>query len=423
MQLEFITFVLREKESIMIKKTILLSCLLSANAFATDAPALNSDSASSTLENAFTNGKVEGQLQLFYYDIDKSVNSGDAYATAIGGHLKYTTDTKNALYASAGFHTSNSIGEYLNRTKTSMFNNDKDGDVLTVISEAFLGYKTKNRSAKIGDLRLKSPMMNDDTTRFVPWSFQGLTYEENSIKDTKIELYYIKAIRSNTSEDYDQTSGSGKFGDSGISMASLKYSGIEGLKINAYYYYAPELYSTFMTQTDYKTSINDYASFIAGLQYYNSGNGGKYADTTSKNGGDDINFLSLRSGLESKDGFIIINYSQNFGFSGLVKGYGGLAKAYTTSMIANGRGNNKPETWMIRTAYNLPLGGYKDTIAATYTNSQVHVANATTGFDAYYLHFKHYFNKDTTLYMRYENLQYETGAEADYFRTILTYKF
>jgi hypothetical protein len=67
-----------------------------------------------------------------------------------------------------------------------------------------------------------------------------------------------------------------------------------------------------------------------------------------------------------------LNYSQNFGISGIVKGYGGLAKVFTTSMIANGRGNYKPETWMLKTEYNLPYGKWgQSELAFTYTNTRV----------------------------------------------------
>ncbi|WP_373035411.1 OprD family outer membrane porin [Sulfurimonas sp.] len=378
--------------------------------------------ADSKIEQAFSKGNVDAQLQLFYYDIDKKTDN-DAYATALGGYIKYTTDTKNPLFASIRFHTSNPVGGNLNKANTSLFNNDNNAEALTTISESFLAYKTKNRIMRIGNVMLKTPMMNDDTTRIVPWSYQGFTYTGQSIKDMKVQLYHIRAIRSFTSDTYKQESASGEFGDSGISMLSLHYNGINSLKTQAFYYYAPELYSTFVAQADYELSVSKNALFCAGLQYFRSGDGGKYAVRENKNGGDDINLLALRTSIDTDDWTISINYSQNFGLSGIVKGYGGLAKVYTTSMIANGRGNYKPETWMIKSVYNLPLNSYNSEIAFRYTNTRVHDSRGD-GFKAYYLHFKHYISKEASIYLRYENLQYDTDkSDASYFRAIATYKF
>ncbi|EDZ62666.1 putative outer membrane porin [Sulfurimonas gotlandica GD1] len=378
--------------------------------------------ADSKLEEAFSNGNVDAEIKLFFYDINKETGL-DAYATALGGYLKYTTDTKNSFFASVRFHTSNPVGDNLNKGATALFNNDKNADALTTISESFLAYKTKSRVMKLGNFMLKTPMMNDDTTRIVPWSYQGFTYTGESIKDLKVQLYYINAIRSFTSDTYKQESASGEFGDSGISMLSAHYTGINGLKAQAFYYYAPELYSTFVAQTDYELSVDKNALFCVGAQYFNSGDGGKYAVTQNRNGGDDINLLALRTSVDTEDWMISINYSQNFGLSGIVKGYGGLAKVYTTSMIANGRGNYKPETWMLKSTYNLPLGSHQSELGFRLTNTQVNDPRGD-GFNAYYFHFKHDFTKEASIYLRYENLAYtSTKSDAAYFRAIASYKF
>jgi outer membrane porin, OprD family len=378
--------------------------------------------ADSKVEEAFSNGNMDAEIKLFFYDISKKM-SPDAYATALGGYLKYTTDTKNPLFASVRFHTSNPIGDNLNKMGTSLFNNDKNGEALTTISESFIAYKTKSRVMKLGNFMLKTPMMNDDTTRIVPWSYQGFAYTGESIKDMKVQLYYINAIRSFTSDTYKKESASGEFGDSGISMLSFHYTGINGLKAQAFYYYAPDLYSTFVAQTDYEVSVDKNHLFCIGAQYFNSGNGGEYADTENRNGGDDINLLAIRTSVDTEDWMISINYSQNFGVSGIVKGYGGLAKVYTTSMIANGRSNFKPETWMLKSSYNLPLGSHDSEIAFRLTNTQVNDSRGD-GFNAYYFHFKHYFTKEASIYLRYENLDYtSTKSDAAYFRAIASYRF
>ena len=378
--------------------------------------------AESGIADAFTQGALHGEIKLFSYDIDKESDE-DAYATAVGGYLQYSTDTNRSLYGSVRFHTSQPVGNTKNREATALFNNDKNGDALTVNSEAFIGWRASGRILKVGNLMLNTPMMNDDRTRIVPWSYQGAAFTGEAIPNIKAQLYHITQIRSHTSDEYKKESASGKIG-SGITMFGLEYGGFEHFDLQTYYYYAPDLYSTLTLQVDYKFIIDKDNLICAGLQYYNSGNGGKYAERENRNGGDDIDLLSLKVGYNAEDWMVSLNYSQNFGISGMVKGYGGLAKLFTTSMIANGRGNYKPETWMVKTRYDLPYSDWgQGSVALTLTNTRTN-DNRGDEFDAYYIHWKHRFNIDTLLFVRFEDLNYKGDkSDARYLRVITAYKF
>ncbi len=378
--------------------------------------------AESGIVEAFTQGAVHGQIKLFSYDIDKASDE-DAYATALGGYLKYSTDTKKNLYGSVRFHTSQPVGYNKNREDTALFNNDKNADTLTVNSEAYIGWRSSNRVLKVGNLMLNTPMMNDDRTRIVPWSYQGAAYTGEAVPDTKLQLYHIRQIRSHTSDKYKKESASGEIGR-GITMLSLEYDGLAGLDLQSYYYYAPDLYSTFITQADYTLILDKDNMICVSMQYFNSGNGGKYAETENKNGGDDIDLLAIKAGFHAEDWMVSLNYSQNFGISGIVKGYGGLAKVFTTSMVANGRGNYKPETWMLKTRYDLPVTdwGYSE-VAVTLTNTRTQDSRGDD-FDAYYMHWLHRFNIDTSLFVRFENMDYKGDkSDAKYLRVIASYDF
>ena len=378
-------------------------------------------SAESEFEDAFANGSIRGEVKLFYYDID--INKKNAYATSLGGYLKYSTDVKKTLYGSVRFHTSNPIGNNKNKMVTQLFNNDKDGDALTTISESYIGFQHNQQLIRVGNLMLNTPMMNDDTTRIVPWSYQGVAYTGETLPDTKLQLYHITQIRSNTSDEYKKESASGRI-DEGITMLGLHYNGIDELSLQGYYYYAPELYSTFITQIDYKHVIDQDDFFCAGIQYFKSGNGGKYADTEAANGGDDIDLLALKAGLDADNWSVTLNYSQNFGLSGILKGYGGLAKVYTTSMIANGRVNYKPETWMLKTRYDFPTTNWgQSEVALWLTDTRVNDSRGND-FDSYYLHWRHYLNINTSIFIRFENLDYKTAKDdATFLRVITSYRF
>jgi hypothetical protein len=374
------------------------------------------------LPQSLTQGSVEGQIKLFYYDIDKKTDE-DSYATALGGYLKYSTDVNRTFYATVRFHTSQPVGSSLNREKTALFNSDRDGEQLTVNSEAYIGWRGSNRVLKVGNLMLNTPMMNDDTTRIVPWSYQGAAYTGEALPHTKVQLYHIGQIRSHTTDKYSKESASGQIG-SGITMLSIEYDGFEHFDLQGYYYYAPDLYSTFIAQADYKYVIDKNNMLCLNVQYFNSGNAGEFAETENKNGGDDIDLLALRVSYTAEEWIVSLNYSQNFGISGIVRGYGGLAKVFTTSMIANGRGNYKPETWMLKSEYTLPLTSWGESeLALNLTHTRTNDSRGDD-FDAVYLHFKQRFNIDTSLFIRYENMDYKGDkSDVNYFRVIAAYDF
>jgi hypothetical protein len=211
--------------------------------------------AESGIAEVFSKGAVHGQIKLFSYDIDKA-SDDDAYANAVGGYLKYSTDTKMPLYASVRFHISQPVGYSKNPEDTALFNNDKNADTLAVNSEAFIGWNGRNRTLKVGNLMLSTPMMNDDRTRIVPWSDQGAAATGETLPDTRVQLYHIRQIRSHTSSKYTKESASGEIG-SGITMLGIQYDGFEHFDLQSYYYYAPDLYSTFIAQVDYKLIIDE----------------------------------------------------------------------------------------------------------------------------------------------------------------------
>lgn len=393
---------------------LLIFCFFLQSLFAED---------SNLISNAFTKGSILGNLTLFSYNIDTK-NEENAYATALGGFLKYSTDESNPLFASARFHQSSSLGPNQNKEKTQLFNNDKNATNLTALSEAFFAYRYKSRVFKVGNMMLNTPMMNDDTTRIVPWSYQGATFTSERLADTKIQMYHITQIRENTSDEYKKESASGKF-ENGISMLGLTYEGIDEISLQSYYYHAPELYNTFIAQIDYRHVASEDFLFCYGVQYFQSSDGGKYNDSLSRNGGDDINLLAFKAGIDGPKYNVTLNYSQNFGLSGIVKGYGGLAKVYTTSMVANGRGNFKPETWMLKTRFDVdPFEYGQSEFAVWLTNTRVHDSRGED-FDAFYSHIRHYFNTDTSLFLRFEAIDYHDTVKNDvnYLRLIAAFNF
>jgi hypothetical protein len=375
-----------------------------------------------SLKEAIQNGSAQGSLKLYYYDIHKAAGF-DSYATSLGGHLQYTTKNWNEMYVRVAAHSSNAVGPKLNPQATFLFNNDNDGKSFTALSESFLGYRRNQRVLKVGNFRLNTPMMNDDKSRIVPWSYRGVAFTSTPRQGFRMLLNYITHTRSYTSDQYTRESASGSI-EEGVTMVGMQYEPIPELSLYGFYYHAPELYDTGVLQIDYKHPVDDELMFCMGAQYFKSGNGGRHAVTESVRGGDDIDLVGLRASLETETIDLAINYSRNYGISGITKGYGGSAKVYTTSMIASGRANYKPEAWMIDMRYDLPMTAWGHSeIAAHYTTARVHDDRGTP-FDAYYAHLRHFINTDSSVYFRYETVDYgDATSNADFFRIIAAYQF
>lgn len=374
-----------------------------------------------TIRDAFLNAQINGNIQLYYYDIHKP-ESSDAYATAAGGYLKFTTQNWYDLYFQTSFHTSHMLGPRLNERATSLFNNDTNQS-LDVLSEVFIGYRRNQRVLKIGTFRLNTPMMNDDTTRIVPWSYRGISFTSTPRNGLRFMLNHVTHVRTNISKEYTDESASGTI-DEGISMLGVQYDATSELSLFGFYYYAPGLYNTAVIQADYKHPISQNLMFCMSGQYFNSHDGGAHAISTARNGGDDIDLVGAKASVEMESLDLGVRYSRNFGESGVLKGYGGNAKVFTSSMIANGRGNGKPEALMLTLRYDLPSTTFGHTeLGLKYTQIEHHDPTAND-YNAYYAHFRYYMTTDFNIYARYERLTYDDAAsDGDYFRLISRFEF
>lgn len=120
--------------------------------------------AGSTLEEALSQGSVQGNIKLFYYNIDRK-SGPDAYATALGGHLQYTTQTWNELYARVSFHTSNPVGPNRNKIATGLFNNNQGGNALTTLHQTIFSVSAHNILK--AETAVKTPLHRAETAEMI----------------------------------------------------------------------------------------------------------------------------------------------------------------------------------------------------------------------------------------------------------------
>jgi len=268
--------------------TVSLSLLASAlvvNAFGAD-----------DLAGMFKEGKASGQIRAFYIDRDydgyTNATSVHRNATAIGGYLKYETGAWNGLSLGTAFYTSNGLFLKDKTTSTGTDNPEVDPTLLgksnestTYLGEAYVQYKNGNTTFKGGRQKLDTPMAGSDDARMLPNLFEAYVLSNTDVKDTTlIAAHVTKFAQGSFGRVYnggvlsvtsgyslvDSKTHVGDFVDmgtyaigentGGVSVAAAIYSGVPGLKLQVWDYYAQDILNAVYAEANYGWS---YASGVA----------------------------------------------------------------------------------------------------------------------------------------------------------------
>jgi len=267
----------------MVKKLTLTSLVASACLF-------SNVYAENTLEEAFTNGKVKGEIRSYYFQEDYDT-TGRSSNLHFGGFLSYETASFYGLTTGATFQVS-SVADISGVNK---FVDDEDASG-SVMSEAFLTYTRENSSVKAGRQFIGTPLLAGSGSRMIRQSFQGYTLVNTDIPDTKVVAAYVDRFQGRT----DGAGSPGKFTkafdtnaelgsvtlNDGAYTAYLENKSISDLTIQAQYLDAMDVFASMYLDAKYEfgTSVNLYAVG----QYI----GTNYDATANENG----NFYALRVG-------------------------------------------------------------------------------------------------------------------------------
>jgi hypothetical protein len=325
----------------------------------------------------FSEGKVSGQLREFTisreYD-DSRPNAGNVgrdymrKANAVGGYLKYETGVYNgvslgaAVYTSIGFGLRTPRDDYYQVDPTLL--GDKNEN-LFYLGEGYIQYKNTNTTFKGGRQKLDTPLAGSDDARMLPNLFEAYVLSNTDIKDTTLIAAHVTKIAQGTfGRVYDAsasagnavlsvTSGyslvdsrtrAGEFVDmgeyaigentAGVSVAAALYSGIPGLKLQLWDYYAHDILNAVYAEANYGISFsNGIAGYIA-AQWINEQDVGSNTKITKVNS----DFVAGKVGVKvanfdlygaishnSKDSSSAIN-------GGTISPWGG-SPAYTQGMV------------------------------------------------------------------------------------------
>ncbi len=293
-------------------KSILLSLVAASLALSANGVAKVENS--SVLADAMKNGKTSGQIRYYYMSEDNSDPYRDYYGSVIGGHLKYETGAIAGFSAGAAFYASqflssdydeNSgeplIGPGKNSRYVAGLMDASDPSVRNIsgIGELYLNYKYSKTNVRIGRMKLNTPFINPVDGRMIPSLPQGVWFKTSDLEDFELQAGYLNAFWNRSTSNWKSAADSIGYGypegnaptggkatyknnthTDGVYVASVAYSGVKGLNVQAWDYYLQNIMNVAYLEAEYKHKVGDYRFVVAG-QYIHEvtvGDGGNGKD-------------------------------------------------------------------------------------------------------------------------------------------------
>ena len=365
-----------------------------------------------SLGEAFENGKFSGQARFFYIDRTYSGTiENNRNSLAAGGYLKYESAPFYNLSVGTALYSTNLVDIHDDDPRTSasydpsLFGGDFDS--YAYVGELYLNYAIGNTNIKLGRQKLDTPLAGSDDARMLPNLFEALVVSNTDIPDTTLIAAHVTkeavgtfgnvyslstpsnqylALQSGYGLGFKEAT-SGNFRDmgvvalgagtdtDGVSAVAAIYSGVEGLKLQAWDYYAHDILNALYLQADYSIKINDSVGIKGALQYINE------SDIGDKLAGDvDSNYWAAKIGANygALSGYVA--YSQTDSSSGSMNGgiitpWGGMP-AFTQGMVT--RHQFFSDTDALKVAVGYDFGSLGVPLKATLYHTEFDVGASNT---------------------------------------------
>lgn len=445
------------------KKTVLLSVVASTMIMAGGdikpmEPVVEAEtevSSEMTLADAFANGKVSGQIRAFYITRDRSGAAGDLQtdrdALAAGGHLKYETAPYHGFTLGTAFYTTNAILG-LNKSgdderNPTLFGEDKKG--YSILGEIYLNYKTGNTNIKVGRQKLNTPLAGADDARMLPNLFEAAVVSNTDIADTTLIGAHITKFAAGTFSNaygsnalslhsgYGLNNISGEFLNAGeyavgedtdgVTAIAAIYTGIDGVKLQAWDYYAHDILNAVYLQADasWNCLVSDSVKPFASAQYITQSEvGDAFAgDVDSQYWG-----VKAGAGVGNFKGYVAYSATDDSDGAtngGIITPWGGMP-AFTQGMVTRHQFFADTTTTKVAGTYNFKDLGLKAT--GYYAKYDVGAANAVTGtaFEAEEAGFDFIYQASKELQLRFRGnfpTDFVPGLDWTEYRFIANYNF
>lgn len=238
----------------------------------------------SSIDEAFAQGKVEGQIRLVYINQDNHADAAPTtYGTSIGGQLKYETAKFNHVSVAASAFVSQKInglsGDFNSDPSKNELNLDifgENGNSFAYMGEAYIDYAYKKFDLRIGRQKLDTPMNDRDDIRMLPNTFEAAMVGYGDIKDTILVAGYI-----NRWAGYDSGADISIFKDipggvdadgnakKGVYLAGLSNESLENTELRTWYYGFEKVSGVVYLDAVYGTEYKSGFKTELGIQYGN----------------------------------------------------------------------------------------------------------------------------------------------------------
>ncbi len=159
--------------------------------------ASSSFAASTTLADAFKNGKINGELRAWYFDRDSGTDATSSDIFNTGVDLTYVTDSLYGL--SLGLTVQSNYAPFADDKAKRVFDGDQYGSG-AVLSEAYIAYTIGKTTAKVGRQYISTPLVNGSGSRMIKESFEGALVINTDLPQTTLAAGYVGKFQGRTSQ-------------------------------------------------------------------------------------------------------------------------------------------------------------------------------------------------------------------------------
>lgn len=355
-----------------------------------------------SLLSAFKRGHFNGHFRYFFMSTQNQKGLTDYYANAAGGGLRYETAKFHGFqFAVSGFYAfnigSSDLGKpdsttgQTNRYEIALFDvenpyNKKDIDRL---EEFYLKYNYKKSSITFGRQLLNTPFINLQDGRMRPTGVEGIWFELNEVKKTKIEGGWLYAISprgttkwygtgesigiypSGVNTDGTKSQYSNNLESKGAFMLGVHTDVNKYIKLHGWNLFTDNIFNTAMLQADFSFTLKNNNNIFASAQVIrqdavNNGGNKDAAKTYFEKGGKAITF-GAKAGWKNKQWEASINYNRITADGRyLMPREWGREPFFTFMPRERNEGFGDVHAIMGKVNYNMPKARVKTSLAAGY---------------------------------------------------------
>lgn len=306
--------------------------------------------AADTLEDAFKNGKVNGELRAWYWDkTQDGTSQHNENITNFAIELGYVSDSLYGFKAGVTFQ--GNATPFAEENAKTMYVNEEYASG-SVLSEAYLAYTLGKTEIKVGRQYINTPIISGNYARIFKESFEGASITNIGLPQTSVFAHYVEKFQGRTSNVSGDGAGdapvfSNKIVLGGAGATSYAFDDIYGLgfinksipnvTLTAQYVQATDVemsatkkddISLYYTEANYLLPIN---SFKLGFDVnYRGSKTGANLDSYNYEG----TMLGLKASLAELSGFgASVSYTTVSDKDSIILGLGNGPTSYTALPI------------------------------------------------------------------------------------------